>query len=221
MNGLVICSGMIGRSVFSLFLKPDQSRSYFEFAYSFIIENFCLRSPFKKEIEQISNIKKFRFNFSMERLSETFTMQILDIVKEMVVAFEDFESSPQMVQDIKQKYMSSMVEVVKSKGILTYAIAPFEHHFGTLEAKAVIRSNGQKANPEGKLSAKLLKIDNILQKLKESGILSPDMLSKFLQALKQYTEKDGNGDAVLTVELKKDQPGVFFLNGVPTDWSLK
>ena len=71
-------------------------------------------------------------------------------------------------------------------------------------------------NPQTmKSSIKIKKIDEIFKKLEKSGLVSPFTLMFARQGLQQMAVRDEHGNASIVMEMRADQPGIIFLNGIP------
>ncbi len=209
-NGIQWGEGAVESASYSQFVKPDKSRSSFKAGYSFGIKNLHLSLPGKREIEALSKIKEFHFNFSMEHLSPAAVLGLLEFVKK-VIQLRDLADAGQM-QEILVQAGKFWNEVFKSNPQIKCSISPFKHYLGELSLEAMIR---QFFPPAAELKVKILKIDDILQKLEECCLFSPAAMKAILHNLEKCTIRKENGDASMTIELKPDQPGQYFLNGKP------
>lgn len=209
-NGTLWGSGAMDNVSYSLFLKPDDSGNRFKFGFGIEIKNLKLSIPGKEEIELLGNVKELRHDYSMENLSNKATLAFLKLFRNF---FQLRALDHLSMREIMFQAFHFQAEMYNSKPVIKFSISPLKHYFGGVEAKLHMRLPGLLAVPEGKMSVRLFKIDETLNKLKETNLLSPGVWKTILQILDKYTVREENGDASMTFELDPAYPGKYFLNG--------
>ncbi len=211
-NGIKIGDGTIDNVSYSQFSKPDEARTYFIFGNSIGIKNIELSVPDKKETELLYNIKELKYMFSLEHVTPEAAMAFIDIMKKSIELRDQTDNAN--MQAITIQAMTLMNEIMKSKPQAKFSISPLKHYFGELEAKADIRLQNL-FQPDAKITLDILKIDKALKKIEDSHLFSSSDLKSISEEVDKYMVRKENGDASLTLELKPDQPGKYFLNGKP------
>ena len=207
-------SGTVDHMSFSYFLKPDETNSYFIYGFNWDMENMKVSVPGNKEIESAGNIQQLGMKFSLENLTAPFVESYFNLVK------KNYEMSAVMDKEkLRQQQMAMGLtiasEFMKSKPVIKFSISPFKHYFGELEAELNFQFLNLMAPPVGKAVVKILKINEVLDKIAGEKSLSQKTRDELLKLAKKYVSVDENGNGTLIFETRQDQPGIFFLNGEP------
>jgi hypothetical protein len=206
-NGKHLGSGAINHLYQYLFLKPDETRNFYKFGFSFGIKNLKLYIPGKKKIELLSDIEECRFNFSLEHLDSKAVLAFNDIFKNDIQSMDWTAITPQAL-----KFGTG---IMTAKPLLKCSLSPFKHYFGEIELKMQVGLTNLLSMPDAKISVNLYKIDNILKKLGKADVLPPLIMNAISLAIEKNAVRKENGDAVIIIETKANEPGKFFLNGKP------
>lgn len=210
-DGNVLGGGSLENTSFSYFLKPNDDKTAFDYGSTWNLKNLALNIPGKKEIELFGKIIDMDMKFALENISADFGKAYFDLIKKSMVMRHGADKE-KMEQQQAAMGMQLMGTFMQSKPIIKLSLSPFKHHFGELTADANFQFAGMMA-PVGKGEVKILKINDIIAKMKEEKMLSPEMVAGIEQTIKQFIVVDDNGDGSLVFEVKADQPGKYFLNG--------
>ncbi len=207
-----IFKGKIENSSFSYYLRPDNTKSFFEYGNSFSIKNVNVSVPENKGIELATKIEGLQMAFSMEHLTPEFVQSYLDLIKTVM-------SKKYSVEKEKQKAVAAQGmkiggEFMKSKPIIKISFPKFIHYFGELNANAEFQFSTI-GPPQGKAIVRIFKIDEVIERIKSEKLLSSKIIQGILKIFKDAFIKDKEDDGVLTFEIKKEEPGVFYLNNKP------
>jgi len=208
-NGNQVVAGTATNISLSDFIKPDGTGNFFKYGFGFGIKNLKLSIPGKKEIELLCNIEEFQFNISMEHLNSEVVMAYIDNSRKRAQAKSISFST---IQEVISHTMKISDKITRSKPLLKLSILPFKHFFGELSLEVNIRLV---LPPTGEIKLKILKIDEVLNKLKESRLFPPHIMMVVWQMVDRFTVREKNGDASMTIEFKAHHPGKIFLNSVP------
>lgn len=206
-------NGFIENTSFRWFMKPNEAHTHFDVGYSVEIKNIDLSIPGRREIELLSKIKDCRFTFSMEDLSEGAVLALLDFAKKSIELINSADNS--MMLEGVFLAMKLKSEISASKSPVKLYISPFKHYFGELEIKGEMRSDRYFSMPEAKFSFDVFKINDVLEKMKKSKVISPALAFGIMENLKRLEGLKENGDASVNVETKSDEPGIYYFNGKP------
>ena len=210
-EGNELGGGSLGNISFAYYLKPNDEKTAFNFGSVCDLKNLSLNIPGKKEIEQMGNIQEMGMKFALENISSEFGKAYFDLIKKSMEMRHSADKE-QLQQQQAAMGMQIMGAFMQSKPVIKVSLSPFKHHFGELSAVAQFQVIGMMA-PVGKAEVKVMKVNDILSKLKEENILPPEAAAGMEQTIKQFLIIDDNGDGSLTFETKADQPGKYFVNG--------
>lgn len=213
-NGIKWGKGIVGKVFHSHFIEPDATGSSFKIGYSFGIKDLSLSLPAKKEINWASNIKNFRFNFSMDNLNTVAVLSFIDLIKNSL-QLRSLDDNQKVKEMLQIPAMIFLAETAKSKSRMKFSISPFKHYFGELEAKVDVRLGAIFSKPSAIISINLSKIDDTLKRLREADVFSNTTLIKISEFIDRFAVKKENGDAFINIEYKSGQPGKLYLNGNP------
>lgn len=203
--------GALGDMNFSYFLKPNDAKTFFNYGSTWSLKNLSLNLPDKKEIELFGKINEMNMNFSLENISADFGKAYFDLVKKSM-DLPKGEDKDQLKEEQTGRVMGLLGELMKSQPVIKFSISPLKHHYGEMAASANF-SMPAMMTPAGKAEVKILKVKDILEKLKADQMISPEKLTEIEGTIKKFFIVDANGDGTLTFEIKADQPGKYFLNG--------
>lgn len=207
--------GLINNVSFASFLEPDETGQFFKLGYELSIKDFRLIFPLKQEIERLTNVKEFRFVFSLEHLSPQAVLGLINFFN-TVTELKDMTDSAK-AREVMFQSMQFLFAIINSQPVIKVEISPLKHSLGELEAKAELRLTlaSLLSQPDVKISVNVLRIDEILKKLEETHLFPPSILKSIMEnAAKLFVRKE-NGDASMNIEFKSHQPGKFFFNGQP------
>ncbi|UCH95947.1 MAG: hypothetical protein JSV88_03630 [Candidatus Aminicenantes bacterium] len=206
--------GIIDDVSFSYFLKPDKTKSFFIYGFNWDMKDMKLSIPGNKEIELAGRIKEWGMKFSLENLSAAFVQAYFDLVKKSLALSASMDKEKFRQQQMVMG-LTIVSEFMKSKPIIKCSISPFKHDLGELDAQFNFQFFNLMTPPVGKAAVKIPKLEDMLTKIKGEKLLSPKTAESLLKIIKKYVITDENGNGIVTLETKPDQPGIFFLNGKP------
>jgi hypothetical protein len=207
-NGIEWGGGTISNLSYSLFTKPDKTRTFFNFCHSIDITGVELSIPGKKELTLLSDIKEFRYAFSMENLKSEAVLAAIDLFKKIIELRDMADASRE--QEVPLQTMRFFTEVMKSNPRVKYSISPLKHYFGELNAVVEINLKYLFAGPLVKITVNLFKVDDILRKLKEANMFSASSLKKIAETIEKDAVKTEDGNAVIIYELDTPQLQDYF-----------
>jgi len=196
---------------FAYYLKPNMEKTAFNFGSACDLKSLSLNIPGKKEIEQMGSIHEMGMKFAVENISAEFGKAYFDLIKTSM-EMSHAEDKEQFEQQQAAMGIQLMGAFMQSKPVIKVSLSPFKHYFGEMSAVAQFQFPGA-MTPEGKAEVKVMKVNDILSKLKEENILKPEAAAGMEQTIAQFLVIDDNGDGSLTFETKADQPGKYFVNG--------
>jgi len=218
-NGSKCGEGSLAGASYSIFVKPDETRTSFDVCQSIDIKGLELSIPGKKELNWLSAINEFRYAFSMETLKPEAVQALIDLLKKMIELRDMVDSA--RVQEVQLQIMRIFTEVMKSNPQVKYSIDPFEHYFGKLNAVLEINLKNLFAGPLVKITVNLFKVDEMLSKLKKANVFSAPVLKKITETVEKYAVKTGNGNASIIYELDINQLREYLLKNKPGVNALK
>jgi hypothetical protein len=207
-----IFKGKIENSSFSYYLRPDNTKSFFEYGNSFSIKNVNVSVPENKEIELATKIEGLQMAFSMEHLTPEFVQSYLDLIEASISKKYSGEKDKQ--RTLAAQGMKIGGEFIKSKPIIKIFFPEFIHYFGELNANAEFQFSTI-GPPQGKAIVRIFKIDEVIKRIKSEKLFSSKIIQGILKIFKDTFVKDKEHDGVLTFEIKKEEPRVFYLNDKP------
>ena len=207
-----IFKAKVENSSFSYYLRPDNTKSFFEYGNSFSIKKVNVSVPEKKEIELATKIEGLQMAFSMEHLTPEFIQSYLDLIK--IAMPKKYSVEKEKQKAVAAQGMKIGGEFVKSKPIIKISFPKFIHYFGELNANAEFQFSTI-GPPQGKAIVRIFKIDEVIKRIKSEKLLSSKITQGILKIFKDTFVKDKEHDGVLTFEIKKEEPGVFYLNNKP------
>ncbi len=198
-----------GRKVWS---KVLESKSL-KFDFNLDLKNFKLSNPKDNRIQLFSHIKESSLNLSYDNMDEKVVQILLEELKNMaqMAHTKNRASIQEMLRYAMTRGMKSWAEMLQTGVVIEYSLAPFRHYFGEFSVKTRFQMNPQAM----KSTIKIKKIDEVFKKLEASGLVSPFTLMFVRQGLQQLAVRDGDGNASIVMEMRADQPGIVFLNGIP------
>jgi hypothetical protein len=217
-DGQIKGGNTVDKMSFSYFLKPDETGSAFIYGFTLDMNAFKLSLPLNKDAEKLSNIPRWNIAFSLENINPGLAQAYFDLTKASMSMSRPVSTSQQDNQQIKAQHMMMGVKImnafVQSKPIIKFSFSPFKHYLGelTAEGKFQVLTIGP---PVGKAALKILDVRGVLKKLKEEDTISSKTVEWISRFFAEHVMKDGKGNGTITFEIKKDQPGKYFLNGSP------
>ena len=206
--------GTLAKLALSYFLKPDQTHSYFIYGFGWNMKNLTLSIPGLAAIERAGHIKEWGLKFSLENLSAAFIQAYFDLIKKSM-AMSGTMDKEALHQQQMMMGMTIASEFMKSKPLIKCSIAPFKHDFGELAAEINFQFFNLMTPPVGKAVVKFPHINEMLARIKEQNLLPLKIQETLGQLVKKYVVVDEEGNGTLLFETRADQPGKFFLNGIP------
>jgi hypothetical protein len=208
-NGITLCDGILENASYLQFIKPDSGK-FFKLGWGIRLKNLKLSIPGKKALQLLSQVKDFRFEFSIKPLSESAFLAFLDLMKEIF-------SSRTLPDNTKMGKFTPLVmrfvfEIMQSKTHMHFVISPFKHHFGEMKVEADMKLYNIMVGPIVTITATLFKAANILNKLKEPNIFSAAALETISGIIEKYGLKHENGDVTFTYNMDIYQLKKIFLN---------
>ncbi len=214
-NGSKWGRGSMEKASFSMFVKPGENGEFFKIGYSTGIKNMEFSLPGVENIQLLSDLKAFHFLFSVDRIPPSSILAMVEMIKLVYQSRDVIDDD--LFQQISYQGLKFIMEIGSSTLPVTFRISPFEHYFGKMRVEALIQLHGLMGRPGLKFKVDLFKLEEILKKISEVDLFSRPFLQEITAYLNTVTVKKANGDASLTIELKADQPGKIFLNGLPYD----
>jgi hypothetical protein len=104
-------------------------------------------------------------------------------------------------------------QFMQSQPVVSVAIDPLEHEIGTMEINADF-SMPAPMIPDGRAVLRLYDLEDVLASLKEMKGVSEQDYNNFSQWVGMMLQVNEEGTGVMTFEMKKEEPGVRYLNGV-------
>lgn len=210
-DGNELGGGSFENTSFSYYLKPNDGKTAFNYGSTWDLKNLSINVPDKKEAELIGKINEMSMKFALESISAEFIKAYFDLTKKSMVLGGSADKD-KLQQQHANMGMQMLQAFMQSKPVIKLSLSPFNHYFGELSAEANVQFPSM-MTPAGKAEVKILKINDILTKLKGEKLITPEMVAEIEQSIKQFIVVGDNGDGTLTLEMKADQPGKFFLNG--------
>jgi len=148
----------------------------------------------------------------MEHLTPEFVQSYLDLIEISMSKKYSVEKEKQRM--IAAQGMKIGGEFVKSKPIIKISFPKFIHYFGALTANAKFQFSTI-GPPQGKAIVRIFKIDKVVKKIRSEKLLSSKVIQGILKFFKDTFVKDKEHNGVLRFEIRKEEPGVFYLNNKP------
>ena len=211
-NGIKEGDGIMDHASYSQFMKPDENRKSFQLGHGIEIKNFELSLANKKEVQLLSRVKEFQYGFSMKRLTPAVVQTFLDLTKKGFTS-RDLVDSTKMT-DFTSLAMKLWLEVMNSRPQIKFSIS-LKHYFGDLDVTAEIYLHHLLSGPILKVKVNIFKLDDILNKLKETNVLPDSILMELKQFIETQPVKKENGDVTITYEWNIQQLSKFFSNIKP------
>jgi hypothetical protein len=212
-NGKELGSGSSVYSTIDYFLKPNESRSAYNFGINWDLKNLKLSVPGNQIIETAFDIHEIGFKFAIDNLSPDFISAYFELTRvAMEMNAADDKDKAQQQQAIMMSGMKIGTEFIKSKPAIKLSLSPLKHALGEMSGEALFQFPNL-LGPVGAASVKIPRVNDIMGKLKKENLIPPDSIQGIEQFLKKLFVIDKKGDAVLSFETKQDQPGKYFLNG--------
>lgn len=203
-------SGNIETLQLTIALKPGKKGLIFNMITALDILKSRFTAPKNKTVQFATHLDHCRYSVSLENLSVQATTTFLNIITESVdlrdISIHDRNRA------LFYKVIKFFTEMIQSKGYLKISISPFKHFFGELSMEMKLRLKSFQSR-DITTTLTLFNIDDILKKIKKSGILSPAQFNEVLDLQSKYTVKNENGDAVMNFKADGDDPGYYTLNG--------
>lgn len=207
-----IFKAKIKNSSFLYYLRPDHTKNFFEYGNSFSIKNVNVSVPENKAIELATKIEGLKMLFSMEHLTPEFVQSYLDLIE--ISMSKKYSVEKEKQRTIAAQGMKIGGEFVKSKPIIKISFPKFIHYFGALTANAKFQFSTI-GPPQGKAIVRIFKIDKVVKKIRSEKLLSSKVIQGILKFFKDTFVKDKEHNGVLRFEIRKEEPGVFYLNNKP------
>jgi hypothetical protein len=205
--------GSLGQIDFSYYLKPDESREFFDYGFFYNMKELRTSVPDNKMIELAANFREFNLNFSIGHLSPALIQSYIMLVRTgMSQQFPDQQARQQAVIAQGMKIGS---EFMKTRPVFKMSILPFRHFLGELNADGTFRFPGGGSWPTGKAAVSILKIGDVMAGVRREDMLSAGAKRDLLKIMETHFVKDDKGTGTLTFEIRPGTPGDFLLNGQP------
>jgi hypothetical protein len=212
-NGGTLCDGTIENAAYLQFMKPDETGQSFKFGHGIQLKNLKLSIPGEKKFQLLSSVKEFCYEFSIKNLSPGATIAFLDLVK------NSFTARTQSDSHVMNEYMSLVTklifEIMNAKTHMEIKIKPFKHYFGEMEAVVDLRLYNLMMGPILKIAVDIIKVDDMLNRIKEANLFSASMLKQIEQFLEKHAVKKENGDASIIYEMDIHQLRQMLFKGNP------
>ncbi|HLP45354.1 MAG TPA: hypothetical protein VK186_17160 [Candidatus Deferrimicrobium sp.] len=202
-NGSNLCEGTIEDASYMQFMKPDRDRKYFTFGNGLRIRDLELKIPSSRELQLLSNVKEFQFDYSVNNLSPEAVQVFLDIVKNSFSSRNQINSTNG--NELPALVTKFLIEVIKTKVDLRFSISPFRHYFGEMEAEVSIRLYNLMAGPVLTFKATVFKVEEVLKKFREAGVFSEATLKAITGFIDKYGNKKENGAVTFLYEMDVNQ----------------
>ena len=187
--------------------------SSLKFNFNLDLKNFKLSNPTDDKIQLLSHIKESSLNFSYDNMDERVVKILLEELKG-IARMAHIKKKTNLQETLRYAITSGMkswAEMLQTGVVIEYSLAPFKHYFGEFSIKSRVRMNPRAM----KQSIKIKNIDEVFDKVTRADLVPPHILMFVRQGLQQMAVRDGNGNISMDMEMKPDQPGVVFLNGIP------
>jgi hypothetical protein len=205
--------GSLGQIDFSYYLKPDESREFFDYGFFFNVKELRTSIPDNKTVELATNFRELNLNFSLGHLSPALIQSYIMLTRTgMSQQFPDDRARQQAVIARSMKIGS---EFMKTQPVFKISILPFRHFLGELNADGTFRFPGGRSWPTGKATVSILKIDDVMAGVRREDMLPAGVKQDLLKLMETHFIKDDKGTGTLTFEIQPGTPGTFLLNGQP------
>ena len=192
---------------FSYSLKPSEQGGTFDFVSGWNLKGIRaegIPEPYKV----LTKLNEMGFNFSVSNLSPEFISAYFDLVRkaQSMSEAEEMGAHP----DVMTEGFDFINRFIESKPVIKVSLSPLDHFLGNIEAQGEFQFI-RMGPPVGKTEAKILDINKMEQKIKQS--FPPEKAEALMKWIKQMFVFDESGQAVMIFELKEDDTAHFYLNG--------
>jgi hypothetical protein len=186
-NGSQWGSGTIDSISHLIFLKAYEPRDSFKLGMGIGIKNLKLSTPGKKKIQLLTRLKELYWEYSINSLSPQAVTAFNDLIRKSYTLGNSVDG----IKELMPLQMKAIWEFAKSKAHIQVLISPFKHYFGEMEFLFHIRLYDFMQGPVATMKVDIFEVDNILDKLKEANVFSPDEIA-ILSQLNQAKNENGN-----------------------------
>lgn len=169
-NGKPICTGYIQSGIYRQFFKPNTTRQNFMTGIGIEIKNLNLTIPNDKPTQWLTRINHLNILQSTTNINLAAAQAFKDFLNASVKAGAiignqtDGEILAQIAK-MAQAFMQSQVQI-------KFAINPFNHYFGNMNAEVNINLGNVIVGPFATLTLNFYQVEAILKKLRDSKVFS-------------------------------------------------
>jgi len=194
-KNVVLLSGTIGNAYSFLFFQPEKSGLHFELGIGIGIKDAVFSVPGNKPLQLLSRMLDARFQLEFKHLDKEVAGAILDLTNSTI------ESRSQSGAAVDPRIIATAFKfimlAIQSEVSLHFALSPFKHQLGELEAELVFQLKKQQENSTLTALLKLFNADEMMKRLGASGIVPKELLQQFSDGIKKYGLRQANGDVIL------------------------
>jgi hypothetical protein len=212
-NGGKLCDGTIENAAYLQFMKPDGTGQSFKFGHGIQLKNLRLSIPGEKKLQLLSSVKEFCYEFSIKNLSPGAAIAFLDLVRNSYTLRNQADSTG--MNEYMTLVTKLIFQIMNAKTHMEIKIKPFKHYFGEMEAVVDLRLYNLMMGPILEITVDIIKVDDMLNRIKEANVFSDSMLKQIEQFLEKQAVKKENGDASIIYEMDIHQLRQMFLKGNP------
>lgn len=205
--------GNLGQTDFSYYLRPDESREFFDYGFFFNMKELRTTIPDDPVLELAANFRELNLNFSIGHLSPALIQSYIQLTRAGLS--KELSDDQARRQALIARTMKIGGEFMKTKPVFKMSVLPWRHYLGELNAQGSFRFPGDRSWPAGMASVMIKKVDDVIKGVKREDSLSGQARKEITEILQKYFVKDDDGNGKLNFEIQPGTPGAFLLNGQP------
>lgn len=206
-------SGSLADASMSYYLKPNEDKTHFDMAFDYDLGRISMDVPGKdseEALQIIEGIKSMNMNFALRHLSPQLVKSYMEMTRNSMAMQNDPEKMKEMASGTGQQLLGQLMQ---SQPVLQLGITPLVHEMGKMDLSAEF-SMPQAMVPDGKAVLRIYNLNEVLASIKDMKGFSEEDFKAFSQWANMMLQVDEDGNGVLTFEMKKEEPGVRYLNGM-------
>jgi len=205
-------SGSMSDASFSYYVKPNEQQTHFDFGFDYNLGAVNMTIPFEDAAETaeiLSGIRKLNISFALKHLSPQLVGTYLELTRKSM----NLQNGPDNMKEVTSGMGQQLVgQLMMSQPVVDLSIQPFVHEVGKMEISAEF-SMPQAMAPDGAAELKIYDIQKVLAGMKGMKGMDEQDITTFRQWADRMLEIDNQGNGTLTFRMKKEEPGVRYLNG--------
>jgi len=205
-------SGSLADASMSYYLKPNEDKTHFDMAFDYNLGKIDMDvtgKDSKEALQIIEGIKSMDMNFALRHLSPQLIRTYMEMTRNSMTSVNDPEKMKRMAPKTGQALLGHFMQ---SQPVVQLGITPLVHEMGRMDLSAEF-SMPQAMVPDGKAVLRIYNLNEVLASIKEMKGFSEEDFNAFSQWASMMLQVDEDGNGVLTFEMKKEEPGVRYLNG--------